>query len=76
MRVVIKIMAGIHNRLYIFGSHTQSTVLYKKISFFIKLCTEPERVQNVNFKKKKKKILIVTMFSLLGVGGIKIGAEK
>lgn len=70
-------MAGIHNRLYIFGSHTQSTVLYKKVSFFIMLCTEPERVQNVNFKKKKKKkILIVTMFSLLGVGGIKIGAEK
>lgn len=76
MRVVIKIMAGIHNRLHIFGSHTQSTVLYKKVSFFIMLCTEPERVQNVNFKKKKKKILIVTMFSLLGVGGIKIGAEK
>ena len=47
-------MAGIHNRLYIFGSHTQSTVLYKKVSFFIMLCTEPERVQNVNFKKKKK----------------------
>lgn len=69
-------MAGIHNRLYISGSHTQSTVLYKKVSFFIMLCTEPERVQNVNFKKKKKKILIVTMFSLLGVGGIKIGAEK
>ena len=38
------------------------------------LSTEPERVQNVNFKKrKKKKILIVTMFSLLGVRGIKIG---
>ena len=39
------------------------------------LGTEPERVQNVNLKKKKK-ILIVTMFSLLGVGGIKIGPEK
>ena len=40
------------------------------------LGTEPERVQNVNLKKKKKKIVIVTMFSLLGVEGIKIGPEK
>ena len=39
------------------------------------LGTEPERVQNVNLKKKKK-IVIVTMFSLLGVEGIKIGPEK
>ena len=38
------------------------------------LGTEPERVQNVILKKKK--IVTVTMFSLLGVGGIKIGPEK